>query len=340
MKAFQTALPLALAALAVGCNRQEGGLSAELSSPVATVQVQTVERKERAATEEIVGTVRARARVSVEAKISGRITQLPLAVGDAVKRGQMLVALDAREMETRLAQTQAALEQAERDLKRFSALIQQEAVTRAEFDAVEARHRMARAARDEAEAMLSHATVNAPFDGVVVRKLAEAGDLAVPGKPLLEIDDTASLRFEASVPEALIQHVTIGQALSVRIAARPEEVAARVSEIAPAADPVSRTFLVKLDLPPSPAWRAGQFGRVALHVGEGASLRAPLGAVVRRGQLEFVHVVSDGRARLRLVKTGRLYGEETEIVSGLESGESIVVEGAAGLRDGQAVKTR
>jgi hypothetical protein len=95
---------------------------------------------------------------------------------------------------------------------------------------------------------------------------------------------------------------------------------------------------VKLDLPTQPGLRAGQFGRVAMPVGETAALRVPVSALVQRGQLEIVFVVSHGQAQLRIVKTGKRIGNEVELVSGIEAGEKIVTEGAAGLLDGQPVK--
>jgi len=115
---------------------------------------------------------------------------------------------------------------------------------------------------------------------------------------------------------------------------------ALISEIAPSADPNSRTFLVKLDLPAHPGLRSGQFGRMAIPLAEVNALRIPASAVVARGQLELVFVVTNRQAQLRLVKTGKRIGQQVEIVSGLSPGESIVVEGAAQLTDGQPLEAR
>ena len=144
------------------------------------------------------------------------------------------------------------------------------------------RERVAKAAVIEAETTLGYAKITAPFDGVITRKLADVGDLATPGKPLLEMEDTKSLRLEADVPEAIIEHLELGAKFNVRIASQPNELEGVVSEIAPAGDPNSRTFVVKLDLPPSAGLRAGQFGRVAIPVSETAALRVPASAVIER----------------------------------------------------------
>jgi RND family efflux transporter MFP subunit len=338
LRLFLAAL-LAAAGLPAGCTDKHAPAAAP-DLPVAAVRVQTVERKTHVATEEVIGTVRAKLRAVIEAKVSGTIRQMLVAPGQSVKAGELLARLDAREIQARLDQAQALREQADRDLERFRALLGQKAITRQEFDNVQARHRVATAAVTEVETMLGYTRVTAPFDGLITRKHADVGDLAAPGKPLLEIEDTRALRLEADMPEAAIGGMALGARLRVRVATTNAEIEGVVSEIAPAADPLSRTFLVKLDLPAAPGLRAGQFGRVAVPVGESQALRVPAGAVVQRGQMELVFVVAGQRARLRLVKTGKRLGDDVELVSGVSAGEQVVVAGAASLADGQPVEVR
>ncbi len=297
--------------------------------------MQNVESRKDLATEEVVGTVRARLRATLEAKVSGRISQMPVVLGQRVKAGDLVARLDAAEIKARLDQAKAALEQAERDYKRASSLLDQQALTRSEFDAADSRYRVAKAAVAEAEAMMGYVEVVAPFDGVVTKKWADLGDLAVPGKPLVSIDDPSALQLEADIPEAIASRVEPDARLNIRVDSLGTELTGTVKEIAPVADPDSRTFRVKLDLPQSRALMPGQFARLLVPVGESNSLRVPAVAVVQRGQLEIVFVAADQQARLHLVKTGRSLGNEVEILSGLESGDSVVVEGASLLRDGQ-----
>lgn len=134
--------------------------------------------------------------------------------------------------------------------------------------------------------------------------------------------------LEADVPEALIGQVKMGAKFSVRIDAQPNGPEGVVSEIAPAADPNSRTFIVKLDSPAAPGLRAGQFGRAEIPVSETPVLRVPVSAVIRRGRMELIFVVTDQRAHLRLVKTGKRVGDEVELVSGVDPAEQVVVDGA------------
>ncbi len=308
--------------------------------PSAVVRVQTVENKQRVAVEEVVGTVRAKLHSVIEAKISGRIEKMLVVPGQNVTTGELLVQLDAREVQAQLDQALALRQQAQNDLKRATDLFQQKILAQSEYDNAQSRFRVADAAATEAETLLGYTKVIAPFDGVITRKYVDVGDLASPGKPLLEMEDARDLRLEADVPEAVIGHLTLGDKLGVRVSGVTNELEGVISEIAPSADPNSRTFLVKLDLPATPGLRAGQFGRASMPVGETSALRAPASAVVQRGQMELVFVVVNGHAQLRLVKTGKRIGDEVELVSGVDAGEQVVTEGAGNLVDGQPLTVK
>ena len=321
-----------------GCRKPAGSGEAELSS--APVRVLAVVRKSRPATEDVVGTVRPKLSAVIEAKVTGRIEQMLVVPGQTVKAGERLARLDAHEIQSRLDQAVALRQQAESDFKRANDLFQQKILSQAEYDMAQSRFRMAAAVEAESKTMLEYMDILAPFDGVITRKLADVGDLAAPGKALLQMENPQTLRLEADVPEALIGSLKLGDNLSVHISAVTNEFLGTVTEISPAADPNSRTYLVKLDLPAAAGLRTGQFGRVSVPVGEVSTIRVPAAAVIRRGQMELVFVVSEGRAELRLVKAGRHIGGEIEVISGLNSGEQVVTEGASELTDGQPVSLK
>jgi RND family efflux transporter MFP subunit len=329
----------ALALAAAACHRAPEALR-EPTLPAAQVRVSQVESKVRPATEEAVGTVRAKLRAAIEPKVSGRIESMLVTPGQVVKAGDLLARLDGREFQARLDQAIALREQARSDFERQRQLLGQKITTQAEFDAAKARMGVTEANASEAETMLAYRAVTAPFAGTITRKLADVGDLASPGKPIVEIEDQTGLRLEADLPEALVARVKLGDKLPVSVPSSGAQVEGVVSEISPVADPVSRTFLTKLDLQQSPALRAGQFGRVAVPVGETNAVRVPASALVRRGQMDYVFIVADHHARLRIVKTGKTIGNEIEIVSGLNAGERLVTEGAGGLTDGQPLNVQ
>ncbi len=330
---------IALAAVFLsGCSREPAKPAAGAPLPPATVKVLKVESRRVPSTEEVVGTVRAKLRASLEAKVAGRIDQMAVVAGQLVKKGDLIARLEVQEIQAKLDQAKAAAEQADRDLQRFAALLKQKAVTQAEYDGMEARQRIAKAGVSEATTMLDYASVTAPFDGVVARKFADVGDLASPGRPLIELEDPSALRLEADVSEALISRIQTGAKMTVRVASLDTPLEGVVSEIAPAADPNSRTFRVKFDLPPTPGLRLGQFARVIVPVGEMPTICVPVAAVVTRGQMQMVFAVDGQQARMRLVKVGKTLGPDVELLSGVEAGDQVVVDGGANLLDGQPLQ--
>jgi RND family efflux transporter MFP subunit len=290
------------------------------------------------AAEEVVGTVRPKLSSMINSKVSGTVEKIMAFPGQSVKAGELIAQLGAREIQARMDQAVALRDQAKKEMDRYTKLLAEKAITQAEFDNAQARFRVSEGAVNEADTLLGYTRIIAPFDGVITRKLVDVGDLAASGRPLYEIEDPRVLRFEADIPEAAIDQIKLGNALRVQIASVREPLSAVIAEISPTADPNSRTFLVKLDLPATTNLRSGQFGRVEVPLAEITVLRVPEKALVVRGQMEIVFVVKDRKAELRLVKSGKISGGKVELVSGLNSGEMIVTEGGALLQDGQPLE--
>jgi RND family efflux transporter MFP subunit len=171
---------------------------------------------------------------------------------------------------------------------------------------------------------LGDTTLRAPFDGVVTERLVDPGDMAVPGKPVVVIHDPHSLRLEADVGERCAGDLVLGQEVSVRFETLQRDVAAHIEVIAPMADPQSRTFQIKAALPAQPELRPGIFGALRVTCGTHQALLIPATAVTRTGQLESVRVFTDGEARVRHIRTGKAYGDQVEVLSGLQAGEKVV----------------
>ncbi|MCP5544517.1 MAG: efflux RND transporter periplasmic adaptor subunit [Akkermansiaceae bacterium] len=328
---------VAVIGLLVSCDKHETSREPAPDLPTAKIGIYQVESRPHRISEQIVGTVHAKRRATVEAKVSGRVGRYLVATGQVVKSGDLIAEIDVSEIAAKVEAAQATLDQARRDLDRYSRLFETRAVTRQDLENVESRERVARAGLAEAESMLAYARVTAPFDGVVTRKLAEVGDLAMPGKPLADIEAPDELRFEADLPESMLEKVAVGDELTVSFP-KTAALGAKISEVAPVADPASRTFRIKLDLPAGRGLRTGMFGRVTVPVAESDALVVPRTAVLQRGQMECVFVTGDGRAWLRLVKTGQPLGEGVEILSGLDAGETIVAAPDERMIDGQPVE--
>jgi RND family efflux transporter MFP subunit len=327
----------ALAALA-GCGAEPPAAGATVLPP-ASVSTATVARHAHGAVEVLPGTVKAATAATLMARVAGVVGTIAATPGERVAAGAVLVELDAQELAARRDQAKAAALQGAADFERARQLFDKQALTKGEFDAAQARASGSAAAAAEATILAGYTRITAPFAGMVVRKHVEVGDLLSPGRPVIDLEDPASLRLEVELPESLASLVGVGTRLRAQVGAAAFDAEAAVVEVTPAADPVSRTVLVKLALPPAqPGLRSGQFGRVTIPVAGGELLSVPNAAVVQRGQLDAVFVVVDGRARLRLVRLGGQDGGRTAIRAGLEPGEVVVSAGCAGLSDGQAVQ--
>ena len=188
--------------------------------------------------------------------------------------------------------------------------------------------------------MLAYTTITAPFAGVIIAKLVNAGDLATPGTVLLEMEDNRRLQVRTALPESLIARVRMGDRLTVHVPAAGVEVAAAVAEIGPAADPGSRSAAITLDLPQRADLRSGQFARVRVPGAAAMALLVPESAVVPSGQMDRVFVIDGDTARLRLVRTGQRRDGLVEILAGLDPGETVATGNNRLLESGRRVRVQ
>ena len=227
--------------------------------------------------------------------------------------GQAIEAERAEAAETEWVQAKSAVAEAE-----------------AAIGAADAQIEQAKQVVAEAEIVLGYSRVASPIEGVVIERQVEPGDLAQPGRTLLVVLDPKALRLEAQVRESLISRIAKAQALEVTVPAAGERADGIVAEIVPSADPLSRTFTVRVDLTPMKGVYAGMFGRLRLPLGTREAVRAPASAVERVGQLETVVVRVGERWQRRLVTTGRTDADGlVEILSGLGGGETVGVAAEA-----------
>lgn len=304
---------------------------------------------------EAVGTVRAAQTSQLASQIMGTITNVSVHEGDKVRRGQVLAVIDDAQARAGMDRADAALAASKQEvaateadyalagstLKRYESLFEKKSVSPQEFDevktrfaAAEARRDAARAGKAQSEAGLAqsrtsydYTRIRAPFDGVITAKLADAGTTATPGTPILMIEDPARFRLEATVDETDIGVVHLGRPVPVFLDSLQKELEGKVVQIVPAADPGTRTFTVKIELPVTADLRSGLFGRARFTRGQRESIMVPKTAVLDRGQLRSVYVVgSDQIANLRYVTLGKQIEGSYEVLSGLDSGDRIIAQ--------------
>lgn len=330
-----------LAALLAGCSTEHHPKTAEaVSLATQVVRVAPAREISQPVGDEVIGTVHARSVAAISSSIMGNVRALKVTVGSHVRAGDVLVQLSAGEIDAKANQASAMFAQAELDLKRAEQLKASQSIPASRYEATAAQFRVAQATLAEANVMRGYTTLRAPFAGVITEKHCDVGDLAVPGKPLLVLEKPGALRLEAAVPEVIAQLLHLGDVLSARLDSVALPLPATVSELSPSADPISRTVLVKLDLPDTPALRPGMFGRLTVQTGQERVVVVPAPAIVRRGQMELVFVVKDGKAQLRIVRTGREQQGAAEVLSGLDDRELVVVDNARALVDGQTVEVK
>ncbi|MEZ5404419.1 MAG: efflux RND transporter periplasmic adaptor subunit [Bryobacteraceae bacterium] len=262
------------------------------------------------------------------------------------------------EAESGIAAAEAQLDLARTTAKRMEDLLAKRSVSQQEYDEAASRVKvgesqvaMARARRRQlddkirqaeqalasAGVMQGYATVQAPFAGRVVKRLADPGVLASPGMPLLEIEQAGGYRLEVAVEERHLGAVRRGQAVGVHLDAIGKPLTGRISEIVPAVDAASRSFTAKVDLPASPVLRSGLFGRAVFPLGERQVVAVPRDAVSLQGQVSSVFVAADGVARRRLVQLGAERGGAVEILSGLSADDRLIHPRPATLADGARI---
>lgn len=317
----------------MGC-RPEGDPSPRMAAPPVAVTVATVTRTREPYFQLVAGTIRPLDHAVVAARVAGLVRGADFAIGQRVTAGSVLLTIQADELGARAAQARAALDQAMRDAARESELFARGASPGETAQAAQDRLRAARAAFEEAQTLLGYTNVTAPFEGNVTRKLVYTGDFAAPGTPLFEIETRHRMRVELAIPESL-PALPLGE--TVRVLRGEQWLAARITEASRALDPVTRTQAVILEFPPGPDVRSGEFVRAQWPAGDFDTVRAPIDALRSVGQIERVFVVSEGKALLRIVKTGGRANGHVQVIAGLDGGERVIVSPAPDLRDGQAV---
>ncbi len=343
----------------VGCSESQAAGASSPPEKVHGVALLQVQKTTVPDVVEATGTVRAALSAQLASQVMGTITRVNVHEGDRVRRGEVLVSIDEAQQQAAYAGAKAGLQAsqetiaaadadyalAEATMKRYQMLYDKKSVSPQEYDevktklaAAQARRDAAHAGRSQAEAGVSQAStamgftkVRAPFDGVVIAKLAEPGAMAAPGVPLLMVEDPSRFRLEAQVDESKMGAVKLGETVPVvdRCARRSAH-EGKVIQIVPAADPASRTFTVKIDCRRPIAKSA-----IRWHCVSGRSVRASAlsardsarpsrfrkSAVLSRGQLQAVYVIGkDQLASLRYVTLGAASGEQVEVLSGLQSG--------------------
>ena len=285
------------------------------------------------------GQVEAIRQTTLGAQIAGRIVALDVKTGDSVRAGQVLARIDARTADqavaagrSQIAEAEANLANAKRKYERSRDLLAQKFVSQAALDQAEAEYKAAQAqlaaitaGASVAVAAQSFTTITAPYAGVIGATLAELGDMAQPGRPLITIFDPRELRVVATVPQAALASIKLDAPIRIEIPALDRSLTAVKATVIPLADARTHTARIRLDLPAGEHLLPGQFARARFVTGTTRTLAVPSTALLKRGEVTAVYVIDrDGRPLLRQVRVGEVVGDgQVEILAGLSAGDRI-----------------
>ncbi len=277
---------------------------------------------------------------TVGAQVAGRILEVRADAGQRVAKGEVLMRIDAREASEAARAAEAQFAVAKLNYERQQQLLARKFVSQAAVDRAKADFDAAAAQRAAAGASQSHATIVAPMAGVIARRHAELGDMAMPGVPLFTLYQPGSLRVTASVPQARLNDMRGVKGARVEFPELGQWVEATGVQLLPTVDAATHVAPVRVNLPALPDAIPGMFARVHFVTGQAQKLTVPASAVVRRGEVAGVYVQgADQRLSLRQVRLGEAVGRgEIEVLAGLTAGEQVVttpVQAAIQLKSGR-----
>jgi RND family efflux transporter MFP subunit len=344
--------------LQIGLTSCSNNATPEVAATAVRVSVRTVGASDAPQQYVFSGNIEGKHKVTLSTKIMGQITSMPYDAGTRVSAGQVVVKINSDDLRAKRAQikasaleAQAAFKNAEVNYERMKNLYTKKSASQKELDDVETMYQMASAKKNAVKEMeneindaIGYGELRSPFNGFIVAKMAQQGDIASPGMPLLVIEDLSVLKIIARVPESEIHLFKQKDKVRVRIETLENDLAGEVEQVNPSGNPMSRQFEVKIALTgmdklQSANVKSGMYAQVILEKGTAKSITVPQSVIVKRGQLEGIFIMSDkGTAMLRWIRTGNNSGKEVEVLSGLRDGEKVILSNTAQLKDGQKVE--
>ena len=366
MKFFRAAFIALILLELVSCSKHEGPAETRAVT-VKGVGVEAVKAAAMPELLEVTGTVRSKTSAVVSPRVPGMIAVMKVKEGDRVKKGALLAILDAKENLANADAAGSATEEAKRavdeavarknlavtQFERYKNLFKSDVVSRQEFEVKEtekelavqgvaraqARLKQAQEQAKSAGAVADYTRMTAPISGIITSRAADLGATVFPGQPVFTLEDESGYQLELAIPESAVAKVRPGTPVNITLDAVASTVSTRIAEIVPSADPASRTFTAKVPLAANNL-KSGMFGRGSIPVGAAVEkISVPRRSIVERGAITYLWVVDSANiAKLRIVKTGRSSGDQTEITSGVAAGERIAVSGLDKLLDGAKVE--
>lgn len=353
--------------LFAGCNNKVKPGSSDVKRPIISgVTMAEIGKTTIDEYNETAGTIKANNVSVIASQVMGTITGIRVKEGDRVSAGQVLLTLDNRDVAARVTAAQAGYREAVKALEmteqnqslarktneRYQQLYKDNAISQQQMDQVATQGKVAeldfqraqesvnraQASLREAQANNDFTQVVAPTDGVITAKKMDIGSMAVPGVPLLVLEDDSSYTLEADVDESIAGKIVIGTITDIRVDSLGTSIKGIVTEVAPAIDPATRKLHIKIAVK-GDGLKSGLYAQVKIPTNKKETIVVNKTAIVEKGQLTGVYVVdAQGLIVYRIVRMGKQYDQQVEILSGINVGEKIIVEAHEKVVDGGVVK--
>lgn len=348
----------AITLLLTSCGKKEPQAVVD-NTPAVSVSVQTVSDNSNQPFLTASGKVQATNSAQLSTRMMGFVTNVPVKVGDKVRKGQLLVAINNTDLQAKRAQVNAgiteataAFNNAQKDYKRFQSLFADQSASQKELDDMTAQFNMAQARlegarqmKNEINAQFAYSNITAPFNGVITSKNIQKGAMASPGQPLISMEAPGGFDIIAMVPETEISQIKNNTKVAVTITSMEKTLAGLVTEVSPSAQQTGGQYLVKIALDKTDVnVRSGMFATVAFPVEKkNTSTRVfiPKTALVTKGQLSGIYTVSQSNtALLRWLRLGKTTGDQIEVLSGLTIDERYIINANGKLYNGAKISVQ
>ena len=330
--------------------------------PAIAVKVSGVSENDNSPFVTASGKIEAENSANLSTRMMGYVTKVHVKVGQKVGAGQLLVSINNTDLQAKKAQVDASILQAtagynnaKKDYDRFVNLYKQQSASQKELDDMTARYEMAKAGlegakqmRNEVMAQFSYSNITAPFSGTVTNTFVKEGDMANPGMPLVSVEGASRLQVTAMVSENDIASIKKGMPVKVLVKSSNATLSGKVSEVSLSATNTGGQYLVKVNLDKTDSSvLSGMFVNVQFPVENKAQavqtdrVLVPESALVKQGQLTGIYTIGTGNiAILRWLRTGKNFGNQVEVLSGLSANEQYIVSAEGKLYNGALVSVQ
>ena len=345
-----------LSLLALSCGNDQKASMADAMTPVS-VKINSVQAGQNKSLISASGKIQASKSANLSTRTMGFVNKIYVNVGDKVRKGQLLLSINNTDLQAKRAQVNASITEAnaafinaEKDYTRFKNLFTENSASQKELDDMTAHYVMAKARleganqmKNEIDAQFAYANIRAPFNGMVTNKFIEAGDMANPGMPLIAVESPKQYEVTAMVAESDISQIKSNAKVDVLVKSMNQSISGIVTEVSASAKNTGGQYLVKIALDKTDAnILSGMFATVHFPVEKtvttSSMIMIPTSSIVINGSLKGIYTVSEqNTAILRWLRLGKTYGENVEVLSGLNEEEQYIVHAEGKLFNGAKV---